>query len=157
MGNKNIEALVDRFLSWPLPKTVCSDLCVTDSAYPHSRVGTNLLTADEARQMIEYLSQEIKAPWYPKLGMKDEPIGLTEIECKRIREIKRGCTYRRLAEVWYPDPAEDLHGNQLAGEDLCREACAVLGIDWMHPPEFPSTPEFDQVNKSYHGDFYWWD
>jgi hypothetical protein len=51
----NIEQLVDRFLAWPLPKSVASDPCVTDRDYPHQRVGTNLLTADEARQMIEYL------------------------------------------------------------------------------------------------------
>jgi hypothetical protein len=47
--------LVDRFLSWPLPQSVCSDLCVTDRSYKFPRSGTNLLTADEARQMIEYL------------------------------------------------------------------------------------------------------
>lgn len=50
-----LDKLVDRFLAWPLPKSVCSDVCVTNSNYPHQRVGTNLLTADEARQMIKYL------------------------------------------------------------------------------------------------------
>lgn len=50
----DIKALVDRFLAWPLPKSVRSDLCVTmDYAFPRS--GTNLLGADEARQMLEYL------------------------------------------------------------------------------------------------------
>lgn len=47
--------LIARFLSWELPKTVSSDLCVTDRSYPHSRFGTSLLTADEARKMIEHL------------------------------------------------------------------------------------------------------
>lgn len=51
----SVAPLVDRFLSWRLPESVCSDLCVTRRDYPHPRVGTNLLTADEARQMIEYL------------------------------------------------------------------------------------------------------
>jgi hypothetical protein len=50
-----ISALVDRFLAWPLPNTVCSDLCVTDRDYKFPRSGTCLLSADEARQMIEYL------------------------------------------------------------------------------------------------------
>lgn len=50
-----LSALVDRFLRWPLPKTVRADLCVTMD-YPHPRTGTNLLTADEARQMFEYLT-----------------------------------------------------------------------------------------------------
>lgn len=56
---KHIDHLVKRFLQWPLPDSVCSDLCVTDRTYairyPGLRRGTNLLTADEARQMIEYL------------------------------------------------------------------------------------------------------
>jgi len=52
---ENIAALVDRFLAWVLPKSVCSDTCVSDPNYQHSRSGTNLLTADEARQMIEHL------------------------------------------------------------------------------------------------------
>jgi hypothetical protein len=54
MKNEAIKALVDRFLAWPLPKSVRSDRCVTED-YPHTRYGTNLLTAEEARQMFEYL------------------------------------------------------------------------------------------------------
>ncbi len=53
-GGPDLPALVNRFLAWPLPKTVRSDLCVTMN-YPYPRSGTNLLTADEAQQMIEYL------------------------------------------------------------------------------------------------------
>ena len=45
-------AMVDRFLTWPLPASVCSDPCATTQGYPH-RAGTNLLTADEARAMLE--------------------------------------------------------------------------------------------------------
>lgn len=52
---KEIKVLVDRFLMWPLPKSVCSDTCVSDKDYKFPRSGTNLLTADEARQMIEHL------------------------------------------------------------------------------------------------------
>ena len=52
----NIDKLVDRFLSWPLPDSVCSDTCVTERNYGKAqRIGTNLLTADEAKQMLEYL------------------------------------------------------------------------------------------------------
>jgi hypothetical protein len=46
--------MVDRFLSWPLPESVCSDPCVMQGGM-RGRVGTNLLTADEARQMLEYV------------------------------------------------------------------------------------------------------
>lgn len=47
-----LDWLVNRFLCWKLPATVCSDLCVTMPGYPHQRTGTNLLTATEARQML---------------------------------------------------------------------------------------------------------
>jgi hypothetical protein len=53
--------LVDRFLMWPLPKTFAPDCGVSfDRAYAEQRsinwpVGTNLLTAEEAKQMVEYL------------------------------------------------------------------------------------------------------
>ena len=50
------EEMVSRFLSWPLPQSVRADACATDPTYPH-RIGTNLLTADEARQMLEYVLQ----------------------------------------------------------------------------------------------------
>jgi len=79
-------------------------------------------------------------------------------EARLIREIKRGCTYRRLAEIYYPIDHNG-HGNQLYGEDLCKEACGALGINWAFSgfPPPPLTPEFDAVNKSRIGDFYWWE
>ena len=53
------DEMVNRFLRWPLPMSVSSDLCVTkremESSYPPKRIGTNLLTADEARAMLEYV------------------------------------------------------------------------------------------------------
>jgi hypothetical protein len=56
-----LNALVDRFLAWPLPESVCADLCATEQGYPH-RIGTNLLSAEEARQMLEYLLTAPSAP-----------------------------------------------------------------------------------------------
>lgn len=53
------DEMVNRFLAWPLPMSVSSDLCVTkrelESSYPPKRIGTNLLTADEARAMLEHV------------------------------------------------------------------------------------------------------
>jgi len=59
MISEIVNVLVDRFLTWSLPKSVRSNLCVTMMNYPHPRYGTNLLTADEARQMIEYLLETV--------------------------------------------------------------------------------------------------
>ncbi len=50
----NIDELVNRFLAWPLPNSVCSDLCATKQGYP-GRSGTTLLSATETRQMLEYV------------------------------------------------------------------------------------------------------
>jgi hypothetical protein len=47
------DKMVDRFLSWPMPFSVCADLCATKQG--PGRVGTNLLTADQARQMLEHV------------------------------------------------------------------------------------------------------
>ena len=46
--------MVDRFLSWPLPKSVRPDPCVSMPEYPH-RIGTNLLNANEAEEMLRYV------------------------------------------------------------------------------------------------------
>ncbi len=43
--------MVDDFLRWPLPDSVCTDGCATRQG--PGRVGTNLLTAIEAKQMFE--------------------------------------------------------------------------------------------------------
>ncbi len=49
--NPLIDLMVDDFLAWTLPDSVCADGCATKQG--PGRVGTNLLTAVEARQMFE--------------------------------------------------------------------------------------------------------
>lgn len=51
-----MKELVDRFLSWSLPTSVCVDQCAAMRAYPHERTGTTLLTADEAEQMLRHVA-----------------------------------------------------------------------------------------------------
>lgn len=58
LRKKELKKLVDRFLSWPLPKSVCADVCATIHGYEHPRCGTNLLTAAEAKQMLEHVLAE---------------------------------------------------------------------------------------------------
>ena len=50
----NIDELVNRFLRWPLPHSVCADLCASKQGYPN-RSGTTLLSAFEAKAMIVHL------------------------------------------------------------------------------------------------------
>jgi hypothetical protein len=70
-------ALVNRFLAWPLPESVFCDFVATTPGAPH-RIGTNLMTADEARAMLEYvlaknpepaLARQGEAPATPAVGL----------------------------------------------------------------------------------------
>lgn len=59
----NIDKLVDKFLAWQLPKDFAPDCGIsfdgrTDDEWNKNKtwpVGTNLFTADQARQMLEHL------------------------------------------------------------------------------------------------------
>lgn len=87
---------------------------------------------------------------------------MTINEARLIREIKKRCTYRRLAEIYYPedDPG---HSNQGYGEDLCKEALETLYPDknyWCSPPKFTEPYEclyFNEENFSKINDHYWWE
>jgi len=57
---KLLDVLVSRFLAWPLPPSVCSDICVTEQHYKFPRSGTNLLTADEALQMLTHVLKGVR-------------------------------------------------------------------------------------------------
>jgi hypothetical protein len=57
--SEHMDELVNRFLAWKLPQTVCADLCATDNQCRYSRFGTNLLTATEARQMLEHVLEGV--------------------------------------------------------------------------------------------------
>lgn len=73
--NDQLRAMVSRFLCWPLPKTFGPDCHISfdrakaqaNHAWP---VGTNLLTADEARAMLEHVLDAVKTP-VPPLGIGD--------------------------------------------------------------------------------------
>lgn len=58
--SERIDELANRFLAWKLPQSVCADLCVTDRDCRYQRFGTNVLTATEARQMLEHVLSEQK-------------------------------------------------------------------------------------------------
>jgi len=63
-----IDQLVDRFLSCPLPEGVKADPCACNPNHPH-RTGTNLLTAAEAKRVLEHVLEPvlIKAERYALL------------------------------------------------------------------------------------------
>lgn len=71
-----LNQLAERFISWPLPESVCADLCTTKAGYT-GRTGTNLLTFDEAKQMLAYvLADHFPEPTREQL----------EADCAAMRE-----------------------------------------------------------------------
>lgn len=50
-SGEKLDEMVNAFLSWPLPESVCSDTCATVHGHK-GRSGTNLLTAVEAKAMF---------------------------------------------------------------------------------------------------------
>lgn len=91
----DIDKAVEAFLSWPLPASVNADTIATVSGASY-RVGTNLLTATEARQMFEYV---ISKTWNTRTT--------TPIEGERPRCKEQFSTIPHTSEhVWHAD----IHG-----------------------------------------------
>ena len=90
-----LDKLVDRFLAWKLPESVCSDLCATKQGYPH-RSGTNLLNATEAKQMLEYLlTDSAIQDQYDELRLRFK----MEAECQERSIAEIDALTRQLAET----------------------------------------------------------
>ena len=64
---KTIKEITEAFLRWPLPESVCADLCATKPA--KDRSGTNLLTYTEALAMFT----EIVGPYLAAHAPKEQP------------------------------------------------------------------------------------
>ena len=66
MTDNKIDEMVNRFLSWKLPVDFSPDCNIsfdrkTASTWPNSwPIGTNLLTADQAREMIKHITSKVE-------------------------------------------------------------------------------------------------
>lgn len=73
----NTEEMVNRFLSWKLPATVLADQCACERT-GGLRYGTNLLSADEAREMIYHLHRVSESPREAAEKSDEKPDGQAE-------------------------------------------------------------------------------
>jgi hypothetical protein len=78
-----MDVMVQRFLGWPVPFSVCADLCATRQE--KGRSGTNLLSAIEAREMLTYVLAAAPA--------NDARDAQKLVECKHRGKIIRGNDY----------------------------------------------------------------
>lgn len=117
---QSIDALVNRFLAWNLPDSVCSDPCVTIPRYP-LRSGTNLLTADEARQMIKYLLAPTAAENTERRLQKLKQLGFGDAADYATRVI------REVAELPDRTSPEDQPEMMLVSADELRTILSGIG------------------------------
>lgn len=112
-----LDKMVDRFLAWPLPASVCSDACVVQRGYPH-RIGTNLLTADEARQMLEHV-------------LCDDRISRSEVRDGRFEAFARAVTQMVTAGPF------DLRDSPKSLTSQVKRLCDELGLAARAEPGAP--------------------
>lgn len=98
------EEMVNRFLSWPLPDSVQPDGCIGRGQragddrlkWGYPLVGTNLLTADQAREMLEHvLAVPAKHETAVAFWLKHAMGGLSApvcFGCGQPWETWKGCT-----------------------------------------------------------------
>ena len=83
---KKISKMVDRFLCWKLPEDFAPDCGISFDSHNGQcvPVGTNLLTATQARQMLEHITAEECTE-----GMQPLPHQLRVIEERQALDEKR--------------------------------------------------------------------
>lgn len=127
----NTKLLVDRFLAWPLPESLCSDPCASMPGYPH-RTGTNLMTAEHATAMIEHV---IAAPCQPEgEGLEVVAWNITvKMDGRTWSEYTEKLPFLPDAKVtWHsePEPVCRLSDHLRATAEL-REECERLRVKLM--------------------------
>ncbi len=128
---KVTDEMVDRFLSWPLPKSVCADGCATHPDYPHPRSGTNLLTAIEARAMLEHVMSDKASP---SAGEDSERLK------EALRQVKAFVVGEKTPN-WHDDAMTYITRGKIA--DICDIALAHP----QHPRDVKASPSASGDSK----------
>lgn len=79
MSDEYLNRLAERFCQAPLPADVCADSCASMVDYPHPRMGTNLLTVAQAKEVLRFvLAGELDWQAWAKSERDAQPEGTPE-------------------------------------------------------------------------------
>ncbi len=131
LGPETINEMADLFLRWKLPFTVCADRCAIEQQ--PGRVGTNLLSFVEAREMIlavvgPYLSERQHHLEVENSGLAFE----LEKANERVRVLE---VYRDICNVQIKDDEKQFDADAAMIAALRQELSAARGdkelLDWL--------------------------
>ena len=128
MEKTKVEKMVDRFLSWPLPKDFAPDAGISFTPINHPDcwpIGTNLLTAEQARNMIEHM-----------LAAHDQQDAAPQGESTVDASVGSDGTRSGPPVVVAPNQrAEDAAPQPIEGETPRTEALVATQKGW-HPDQY---------------------
>ena len=154
----NTKLLVDRFLAWPLPESLCSDPCASMPGYPH-RTGTNLMTAEQAKAMLDYV---LAAPRQPagwklvpeRMHLDSSVIETIQAHCGDGQEDAGFGPYSD-GVLWIGECEEEdgskTYGLHIATADYPEEGSSTL-VEFAAAPSAPATVQCDAVRASLSAD-----
>lgn len=139
---KVTDEMVTRFLGWSLPKDFMPDggIKFTPVNHPNSwPVGTNVLTADQARQMLEHVLGAVpEAPLTitEVVGQNGKPVAAPCAidQCQYGALIDDAMRYRWLRDK-LPRPLEGITAWLRQGEDLDDAVDAALRDEALSRPQ----------------------
>lgn len=122
------DEMVDRFLGWTLPDSVCSDTCATVRDYGKAegwppRSGTSLLTADEARQMLEHVLAA--RPEVGAIAALQELVRLKDIK-DRLDYLESPCTHPNALPTLLAHEAYNLNADYKANKPKAWAAARAV-------------------------------
>jgi hypothetical protein len=136
VGKSVIDQMVNRFLGWKLPKDFSPDHYINFDRESAQRmrdatngtswpIGTNLLTADQAREMIKHMMTGIAASPPPGKG---EPVGVAELRKEFDDWMEMLATWIRLRTI-DRDSLISWHENFRKGiEPLLNKATSTIPV-----------------------------
>jgi len=172
MSKTQIDKMVNRFLAWPMPKDFAPDCGISFKREPDAKgcapawpVGTNLFTADQARQMFEHclFSEALSGLQLHQQRVVDEKVELDKkvtalsnfIGLSPIFDTLDPSEQERLKEqndvMW--QYSEILGARIAAFAEVVRHSSTEPKAEWfMHvlgPDDvFPCVGEFDALRKA---------